>query len=29
MLQRGWSEASITKLLGGNWLALLRRVWGA
>ena len=29
MLQRGWSETSITKLLGGNWLALLRRVWGA
>jgi len=28
MLERGWSEQRIAKLLGGNWLGLLQRVWG-
>jgi membrane dipeptidase len=28
MLRRGWSEATILKLLGGNWLRVLERVWG-
>jgi membrane dipeptidase len=28
MLQRGWSEELILKLLGGNWHLLLKRVWG-
>jgi membrane dipeptidase len=28
MLRRGWSEARILKLLGGNWLRLLEEVWG-
>jgi membrane dipeptidase len=27
MLRRGWDEALILKLLGGNWLRLLERVW--
>ena len=29
MLRRGWSEATILKLLGGNWMRLLERVWKA
>jgi membrane dipeptidase len=29
MLQRGWSEATVLKLLGGNWLRLLETVWGS
>lgn len=28
MLRRGWGEATILKLLGQNWLRLLRQVWG-
>ncbi|MGX9962007.1 membrane dipeptidase [Roseomonas sp. F4] len=28
MVRRGWSEETILKLLGGNWLRLLERVWG-
>ncbi|WP_342364340.1 dipeptidase [Terrarubrum flagellatum] len=28
MLQRGWSEALVLKLLGGNWLRLLSECWG-
>ncbi|MBG02980.1 MAG: peptidase M19 [Rhodospirillaceae bacterium] len=27
MLERGWSEARIKGVLGGNWLRLLRQVW--
>lgn len=27
MVRRGWSEATIRRLLGENWLAFLRRVW--
>ncbi len=26
---RGWSEADLDKLLGGNWLRVYERVWGA
>jgi membrane dipeptidase len=28
MLQRGWGEALVLKLLGGNWLRLLTVSWG-
>lgn len=28
MVRRGWPEETILKLLGGNWLRLLERVWG-
>jgi membrane dipeptidase len=28
MVRRGWPEQTILKLLGGNWLRLLERVWG-
>jgi membrane dipeptidase len=28
MLARGWEEATIRKILGGNWLRLLGQVWG-
>jgi membrane dipeptidase len=27
MLARGWSEATIAKLLGGNWLRVLGAAW--
>ncbi len=27
MLRRGWGEATALKLLGGNWLRLLEKVW--
>jgi membrane dipeptidase len=26
---RGWSDAELDKLLGGNWLRVYERVWGA
>jgi membrane dipeptidase len=26
---RGWSEAELDKVLGGNWLRVYERVWGA
>jgi len=29
MLAHGYGEALVAKILNGNWLALLRRVWGA
>jgi membrane dipeptidase len=29
MAQRGWSTARIEKVMGGNWLQLLKDVWGA
>lgn len=29
MEKRGWPEARIERVIGGNWLALLRDVWGA
>ncbi|WP_235829708.1 dipeptidase [Frigidibacter oleivorans] len=29
MLRRGWKEARIEKIMGENWVALLREVWGA
>ena len=29
MAKRGWSETRIRKVLGENWLRLLRDVWGA
>lgn len=29
MAKRGWSEARIRKVLGENWLRVLRDVWGA
>ena len=28
MERRGWSEGRIRKVMGGNWLQLLRDVWG-
>jgi membrane dipeptidase len=27
MIERGWSEERITKILGGNWMRLLGQVW--
>lgn len=29
MQARGWPEARIRKVMGGNWLRFLREVWGA
>jgi membrane dipeptidase len=29
MLRRGWSQARIEKIMGENWVALLKEVWGA
>lgn len=29
MLRRGWPEGRIEKVLGENWVTLLREVWGA
>ncbi|MCZ6872640.1 MAG: membrane dipeptidase [bacterium] len=29
MVKRGWSETRVRKVLGGNWLRVLREVWGA
>lgn len=29
MEQRGWSTSRIEKVMGGNWLQLLKDVWGA
>jgi membrane dipeptidase len=28
MERRGWSETKIRKVLGGNWLRILKEVWG-
>ncbi len=28
MEQRGWSTGRIEKVMGGNWLQLLKDVWG-
>jgi len=27
MEKRGWPEARIAKVMGGNWLQLLKDVW--
>jgi len=29
MERAGWSEDRIRKIIGGNWMRLLRQVWGA
>lgn len=29
LLKRGYSQEDTTKILGGNWLRLLRQVWGS
>jgi membrane dipeptidase len=29
LMQRGWSDADIRKVLGGNWLRVYEKVWGA
>uniref|UniRef100_UPI0005B2E60C membrane dipeptidase n=1 Tax=Methylobacterium sp. B34 TaxID=95563 RepID=UPI0005B2E60C len=29
MERRGWPDARIERVIGGNWVALLRDVWGA
>jgi len=29
MERRGWPESRIKKIMGENWLALLRTVWGS
>lgn len=29
MVQRGWNESRIRKILGENWLAFLEEVWGS
>jgi len=28
LLERGYGEADIRKIIGGNWLRVMRRVWG-
>ena len=28
-LERGWSESRIRKVMGENWLRVLRDAWGA
>ena len=27
--RRGWSQADIDKVMGGNWLRVYREVWGS
>jgi len=29
MEKRGWKEARIRKLMGENWVRLLKQVWGS
>ena len=29
LVARGWTEAEIGKVLGGNWLRVYEQVWGA
>lgn len=29
MQKRGWKEARIRGVMGGNWLRLLKAVWGS
>ena len=29
MARRGWSESRVRKVIGGNWMRLLKEVWGA
>ena len=29
MVERGWTESRIRKVIGGNWLRVYREVWGA
>ncbi len=29
LIERGWSNAEIWKLLGENWLRVYEQVWGA
>ena len=29
MEKRGWKEARIRKVMGENWVRLLKEVWGA
>jgi membrane dipeptidase len=29
MLKHGWSETKARKVLGENWLRVLKEVWGA
>ena len=27
--QRGWTQAELDQMLGGNWIRVYRQVWGA
>jgi membrane dipeptidase len=29
MLRRGWNETRIRKVIGENWLRVLKEVWGS
>ena len=29
LLERGYAESDVSKVLGGNWLRVMRAVWGA
>ena len=29
MVRRGWSESRIRKVMGENWIRMLKDVWGA
>ena len=29
MMEAGWTETRIRKILGGNWVRVLGEVWGA
>jgi membrane dipeptidase len=29
LMQRGWTDAEIRKVLGENWLRVYQKVWGA
>ena len=29
MLKHGWPEAKVRKIMGKNWLRVLKEVWGA
>jgi membrane dipeptidase len=29
LMERGWTDDEIRKVLGGNWMRVYQKVWGA